>query len=179
MRGRKLFTSVVLILLTVTLVGVSEAQRPDPASEDSRIVEGFRIAPVQLRFRGNNRDLVGLGSYIVNAQGGCNDCHTSPPFAEGGNPHEGEPERINTENYLAGGVSFGPFVSPNLTPEENGRPGGMTFGEFLRAIRTGRDPDDGHIMQVMPWPVYRKMTRRDLRAVYEYLSAIPSAEPGE
>jgi len=26
----------------------------------------------------------------------------------------------------------------------------------------------------MPWPVYGKMTDRDLRAVYEFLSAIPS-----
>ena len=30
----------------------------------------------------------------------------------------------------------------------------------------------------MPWPVYRNMTDRDLRAVYEYLSSIPRAEPG-
>jgi hypothetical protein len=29
----------------------------------------------------------------------------------------------------------------------------------------------------MPWPVYGKMTRRDLSAVYAYLSAIPSCEP--
>jgi hypothetical protein len=24
---------------------------------------------------------VGLGSYLVNAAGGCNDCHTNPPYA--------------------------------------------------------------------------------------------------
>jgi len=41
-------------------------------------------------------------------------------------------------------------------------------------MRTGRDPDDGHILQVMPWPVYRNMTDGDLRAIYEYLRAIPS-----
>jgi hypothetical protein len=29
----------------------------------------------------------------------------------------------------------------------------------------------------MPWPVYAKMTDDDLRAIYEYLSAIPHAEP--
>lgn len=179
MKGKSLTAGVALILLIFALAGSSEAQRPDPNSEESRIQEGFRIAPVQLRFRGNNRDLVGLGSYIVNAQAGCNDCHTNPPFAEGGNPHEGEPERINTEGYLAGGTTFGPFISPNITPDDNGRPAGLTFGQFLQAMRTGRDPDDGHIMQVMPWPVYRKMTRRDLRAVYEYLSAIPSVDSEE
>jgi hypothetical protein len=28
----------------------------------------------------------------------------------------------------------------------------------------------------MPWPVYRNMTDHDLRAIVEYLSAIPHAE---
>jgi hypothetical protein len=30
---------------------------------------------------------------------------------------------------------------------------------------------------VMPWPVYQSMTDHDLRAIYEYLKAIPHAEP--
>jgi hypothetical protein len=28
----------------------------------------------------------------------------------------------------------------------------------------------------MPWPVYQDLTDRDLRAIYEYLAAIPHAE---
>jgi hypothetical protein len=32
------------------------------------------------------------------------------------------------------------------------------------------------LLQVMPWPVYRNMTDRDLRAIYEYLRAIPCVE---
>jgi hypothetical protein len=170
--------ALLLIALTLSLTGISEAQRTDPNSEEARIQQGFRIAPVPLKLRRNNRDLVGLGSYIVNAQGGCNDCHTNPSYAPGGDPFQGEPEQINTENYLAGGRAFGPFISANLTPDDNGRPAGLTFQQFLQVMQTGHDPDDGHILQVMPWPVYRKMTRRDLRAIYEYLSAIPQAEPG-
>jgi hypothetical protein len=136
---------------------------------------GFRIAPVPLNVRGKSARLVGLGSYIVNAQGGCNDCHTHPSYAEGGNPHLGEPEVVNMEQYLTGGTQFGPFTSPNITPDEDGRPAGLTFEEFKAVIRTGRDPDgSGRILQVMPWPVYSKMTDLDLRAIYEYLRAIPS-----
>lgn len=30
------------------------------------------------------------------------------------------------------------------------------------------------ILQVMPWPAFGKKTDRDLEAIYEYLSAIPS-----
>lgn len=175
MRGKSLAAATVLIFLIVPLGGSSEAQNSDVA----RIQQGFRIAPVPLNFRRNVRDLVGLGSYIVNAQGGCNDCHTNPPYAEGGNPFEGEPEQINTEHYLAGGTAFGPFVSANITPDATGRPHGLTFQEFLQVMRTGHDPHEEGILQVMPWPVYGKMTRRDLRAVYEYLSAIPPAQPAE
>ena len=54
---------------------------------------------------------------------------------------------------------------------------GLTLEDFISAIRTGHDPDNpSEILQVMPWPVFRNMTDRDLTAVYTYLSAIPHAE---
>ena len=53
---------------------------------------------------------------------GCNDCHTVPSYAVGGNPFLGEPEVINAPCYLAGGAAFGPFVSRNITPRANGLP---------------------------------------------------------
>jgi hypothetical protein len=60
---------------------------------------------------------------IVNAQGGCNQCHTFPPYAPGGNLFLGGPERINSARYLARGIPFGPdIVSPNITPDASGRP---------------------------------------------------------
>ena len=141
---------------------------------------GFRISPVPLNLIGKNRELVGLGSYIVNAQGGCNDCHTYPNYAPGGDPYQGQPLAINSSQFLTGGRQFGPFTSRNLTPDLKGRPAGLTFDEFEHVIRTGDEPDrpaGSHlppILQVMPWPVYANMTKRDLRAIYEYLSAIPS-----
>jgi hypothetical protein len=59
----------------------------------------------------------------------------------------------------------------------------MTFDQFKLVIRTGIDLDKAHpqfgpLLQVMPWPVYQSMTDQDLRAIYEYLSAIPPAQPG-
>ena len=153
---------------------LSLASGDDPGAEQARIARGFQIAPVKLKLKGRNRDLVGLGSYIVNAQGGCNDCHTNPPYAAGGDPFKGEPEQINTAGYLAGGTAFGPFVSANITPDEDGLPAGLTYQEFKKVLRTGHEPDEpGELLQVMPWPVYGKMTDRDHRAIYEYLSAIP------
>lgn len=152
------------------------AREGDKSFSDSRIRTGFEISPVPLSLRGKNLAQVGLGSYLVNAVGGCNDCHTRPSYVEGGDPHQGETPIINAEEYLTGGRMFGPVAtSPNLTPDENGRPGGLTFAEFKHVIRTGRVPDGSNrILQIMPWPVYANMTDADLRAIYEYLSAIPS-----
>jgi hypothetical protein len=160
------------------------ASAPAPDTEAARIFRGYQIAPVPLRLRGLDRDLVGLGSYIVNAQAACNDCHTNPPYAAGGNPYMGQPKKINVEHYLAGGQQFGPFTSRNLTPEgAKGLPAGLTFPQFKLVMRTGIDLDHQHpqmgpLLQVMPWPAYQSMTDRDLQAIYEYLRAIPTAEPG-
>ncbi|WP_426749500.1 cytochrome C [Myxococcus sp. Y35] len=154
------------------------AQVPVGAVEQERIDIGLRISPVPLKLEGLDRNLVGLGSYIVNAQGGCNDCHTQPGYAPGGDPFQGQPEKINTEHFLAGGRPFGPgIVSSNITPDAQGLPGGMTYEHFLAVMRTGRE-EDGSIIPVMPWPIYAKMRDQDLRAVYEYLRAIPPAQPG-
>lgn len=143
--------------------------------DQARVRIGYQIAPVPLNLAGKNRALVGLGSYIVNAQSACNDCHTHPEFAAGGSPFLGEAEVINAEQYLAGGRQFGPITSANITPDASGKPAGLTFEQFKAVMRTGHDPDDPNkILQVMPWHVYGKMIDRDLRAIYEYLRAIPS-----
>ncbi|HEU4624269.1 MAG TPA: hypothetical protein VFS52_05875 [Steroidobacteraceae bacterium] len=150
-------------------------QKDDEIFVSGRALEGLAIAPVHLSLKGKNVALVGLGSYLVNAVGGCNDCHTHPSYLPGGDPFQGESPIINADQYLAGGRQFGPFTSANITPDQDGRPAGLTFEEFKFLIRTGHDPDDpSRILQVMPWPVYANMTSTDLRAIYEYLRAIPS-----
>lgn len=170
-----------LVLIAVS-VGWREAAAggddDDNGGDRSRIARGFDIAPVSLDLRRKNRALVGLGSYLVNAGGGCNDCHTNPPYVHGGNPFNGERKQVNQAHYLAGGTPFGPFTSRNLTDVTDEH----SFDEFLEIMRNGKDFDNAHpqispLLQVMPWPVYQDLTTRDLRAIYEYLSAIPNAEP--
>jgi hypothetical protein len=148
----------------------------DGGDDESRIKRGFDIAPVPLDLTGKNRALVGLGSYIVNAQGGCNDCHTHPAYVPDEGPFLGLPTQINAAQYLTGGRQFGPFTSRNLTPDATGKPAGLTLEQFQNVLRTGQDPEGppGDLLQVMPWPVYGNMVDRDFRAIYEYLRAIPS-----
>ncbi len=115
--------------LTITLVGIAlammlvrsprvQAQNDQGNDEDSLVRRGFEIAPVPLNLVGKNRDLVGLGSFIVNGQSDCNGCHTAgwPPnfnFANGGNPYFGQPQKTDPTTYLAGGADFGPAVPPS------------------------------------------------------------------
>ncbi len=177
MKAKNLMIPFALTGIVLAMASTSEGQRPAQDTEAARIQQGFRIAPVPLRAARLDKNLVGLGSYIVNAQTGCNDCHTNPPFAAGGDPYQGERKRINAAHYLAGGTSFGPFLSPNITPDSDGLPAGLTFPEFRSVMRSGHDPDEpGRLLQVMPWPIYGEMSDRDLKAVYEYLRAIPHAE---
>jgi hypothetical protein len=180
--------------------------KSDRNDDESRIKRGFAIAPVPLNLEGKNRALVGLGSYIVNAVADCDGCHSAGPqteFAPGRNPYFGQPAKVNPKTYLGGGRDFGPLIpntpdiiSRNLTPDKTGMPeGGHTFEEFLQILRTGVDMDhlhppcsatvttncfpppfDGDLLQVMPWPVHHNMTNHDIRAIYEYLSAIPCIE---
>jgi hypothetical protein len=166
--------TLVLAGAVVTWGGVAMG-----AQGHSTIQRGAALSPVPLDMKGLNRALVREGSYIVNAQGGCNDCHTAPPYAPGGDPFQGEEEVVNADCYLAGGIPFGPFVSRNITPRADGRPAGRTYEQFKELMRHGTDfrDDDTPILQVMPWPVYGKMVDRDLRAVYEYLRAIPMINP--
>jgi hypothetical protein len=169
---------------SVTADDTVDAQDSDSLGTlQERIARGFEIAPVPLNLEGKDHDLVGLGSYLVNAVGGCNDCHTNPPYAEGHDPFLAQSPKVNASRYLAGGTAFGPFVSRNLTPRANGRPANLTFEQFRIVMRRGYDlkgrapfvpTRNQDRLQVMPWPVYSHMRRTDLRAIYEYLRAIPS-----
>lgn len=181
-------TGWILFFFGIFLLGTGSSSRAQEScplgGQVTSILRGFEIAPVPLDLIGKNPLLVGLGSYIVNAQGACNDCHTEPAYAPGGNPFLGEPEQINTEGYLQGGGAFGPFIARNLRPcDAVGQPAGLTLEEFITVMRTGADlkdaafePPDTPILQVMPWVVYTKMADCDLQAIYEYLRALPPTE---
>ena len=114
-------SAFVVILLAGMFVSSTRVRAQHNEDEDndrtaSKIRIGFQIAPVTLNLAGKNRALVGLGSYIVNAQADCNGCHSAGPateFLPGGNPYFGQPEKINPATYLSGGRDFGGFPAPN------------------------------------------------------------------
>lgn len=160
-----------LLVLMSTLISSPHAQAQGNSDDESKIQQGFAIAPVSLNLLGKNRALVGMGSYLVNAVGDCNGCHTSggPPnfnYAANHNPYFQfqMPTMTDPTQYLAGGSDFGPalpfnvppglaygsyvgpdMISRNLTPDKNGVPeGGMTLAQFTLILRTGVDMDNIH-----------------------------------
>ena len=162
-------TGAIVILLAIALAAVSmRAPRVQASGDDtdSRVRMGFQIAPVPLNLDGKDRALVGLGSYLVNAIGDCNGCHSSgaPPlgfynFVTGRNPYFNQPAKVDPTVYLNGGANFGTVGTPtgpngysgpaiitrNLTPDKNGRPeGGHTLAEFTQILRRGTDFDHIH-----------------------------------
>jgi hypothetical protein len=176
-------TCSTLAALPASIAAADLADRAGSRDEEAQqIRRGFVIAPVRLDLRGKDSELVGLGSYIVNTSA-CNDCHTHPAYAAGGDPFAGQPEQVNVAQYMAGGREFPPtrFVSPNITPDEDGKPAGLTLAQFRITMRTGHNPLDPptQILHVMPWPSFGKKTDHELRAMYEYLRAIPSLPDNE
>jgi hypothetical protein len=175
------------IMLSVALSSLPDrrarAQDGGDQGEQSRIQQGFAIAPLPLDLKGQNPALVGLGSYYVNAVSECVDCHTNfPQYLPGGNPFLGQPKQFNLTNYLRGGRPFpapdptgveNPIRSRNLRPV-NGLPAGLTLAQFMDVMRSGTDYDHpGRLLQIMPWPTFQNMTDRDLHAIYAYLSTLP------
>ena len=120
----KMAVGAVLTLGVIALVGLLstsptvQAQNNGNSDEKQLVRIGYAIAPVPLNLDGKDRDLVGLGSFIVNAQGDCNGCHTAggPPnfnYANNGNPYFlNQPLGTKTDptTYLAGGAPFGQAV---------------------------------------------------------------------
>jgi hypothetical protein len=161
MNSKRIFGAVGTVAVSVTIMAmVSSSVRvkasDDPGRDDDLVRRGFEIAPVPPKLERQDWRAVGLGSYLVNAIGSCNDCHSAGPqtqYLPGGNPYFGQPTKTNPATYLGGGRNFGPIAGPtspdiisrNLTPDKTGLPiGGRTFEQFRKIIRTGQDLDHLH-----------------------------------
>ena len=144
--------------------------------------QGLSIAPVPLKLAGltsNQVELVGNGSYIVNALADCPNCHGAPPAYLGGGcaaPDAGPP--------ACTGITFATpgftVTARNLTPDPTTGLQ-LTEAQFISAIRTGADyhgvasgASPTQSLLVMPWLTFRWMSLYDLESVYAYLHAIPA-----
>src|SRR5215469_17043778 len=155
--------SVMVLVAGMLVTSPRGLAQPGASFDPARVEQGLAIAPVKLTYPKEYRNLVGFGSWLVNAVGDCNGCHNggSPPnfsYAPGGNPYFNQPTKVDPTVYLSGGQDFGQvavdanfnpigphIISRNLTPDYTGRPeGGNTFEQFLQIIEHGTDLDHLH-----------------------------------
>ena len=187
--SRALAAAAGAVLLHFVTLGSALADDDHALRADQRASIGFEIAKTQNIALDPNVPSQGLGSYLVTVSS-CNDCHSQPNFAPGGDPYSRQPKQVNLPTYLAGGRSFpvpAGTCSANLSPApQTGLPAGLTRAQFIYVIRTGCDPQDENfndpqtcgLLQVMPWPNFGTTLRRyELSAIYDYLSALPHTEP--
>ncbi len=67
-------SALAVVVVGGLLIHSPRLQAQNQGNDDeSKIKQGFDIAPVKLNIAGKDRALVGLGSYLVNAVGDCND----------------------------------------------------------------------------------------------------------
>ena len=146
----KWLVGTVVALVAIILAGMInttrrvQAQDEGNSDEDTLVHIGYAIAPAPLNLEGKNpeqRRLVGLGSFIVNAQADCNGCHTAggPPnfnYANNGNPYFLNPPlgtKTDPTTYLAGGSPFGQAV-----------PSSASIGGFPPGSIPASYPPDGY-----------------------------------
>jgi hypothetical protein len=190
------FPALAVTIILVSAMGLAAGVQDGRADDQQHAADARRAAIGAEIAAQNGIDLepitpsIGLGSYLVNVAG-CNDCHTWPNYVPNRDPFARQPAQVNVANYLAGGREFdlptAKFCSRNITPAPGTHmPAGLSEADFLYLIRTGCDPQDPKfrepqqctLLQVMPWPLYRQMATSDLKAIYAYLSALPTTEPG-
>jgi hypothetical protein len=168
-------TALIIVLAGMQLVSHKVHAEDQSESDATLAAIGLRIAPSFINMDGKDRTLVGLGSFIVNAQADCNGCHGSDPVNEylvPGNPYFlpplNHPVKYNQATYLNGGQNFGPvgpgivqdknsplyagpglgpnIITRNLTPDYTGNPeGGNNLARFIKIMRTGHDFDQLHL----------------------------------
>lgn len=111
--------------------------------------------------------LLERGNYLVNGIMACNHCHT--PKDKTGTP-------VMERQFAGGSQRFNeiPFsaTGPNITPDRDTGIGNWSASELKRALTEGVRPNGVQLAIIMPYPLYRVLTPRDLEAVVTYVHSV-------
>lgn len=117
-----------------------------------------------------HEEVVARGKYLVEAIGGCNDCHTpmGPQGPDMTKMLAGAEIPFKLVDKMVGAVPWAP-VSPAIA----GVPAGYTEASLAKLLMDGT-PGDGSPARA-PMPMYR-MNEADATAVAAYLASLPKPE---
>ncbi|HEU0289457.1 MAG TPA: c-type cytochrome [Burkholderiales bacterium] len=113
------------------------------------------------------QSLIERGDYLVNGIMTCNHCHT--PKDKAGNPvmarqFAGGAQRFDEVTFTASGS--------NITQDAETGIGKWSDSDIRRALIDGVRPNGTKLAFVMPYPLYKTLTARDLDAVVAYLRTV-------
>lgn len=157
---------------------VERALLPDTTRDADGVLRGFTIQPLAqpdlTSLAPSEQSLFGRGSYLVNAVGRCNECHTNPP-------RNLVTQKINTAAYLAGGMVFaapaGQLLKRSMSRNLCGAANGYTapFTDFAVTLASGLRAGSTADPIAWPMPIWalRNLTTPDLEAVFTYLRRVP------
>jgi hypothetical protein len=155
------------------------------------------IASSEVSAQGGSKGEVSAarGKYLVEAIGGCNDCHTPYKMGENGPEPDmtrmlsGHPAGVTvtptptlggpwmasvTATFTAWSGPWGLSYTRNLTPDNDTGLGTWTEQQFIDTLRNGRERGRGRaLLPPMPWQSFRLMTDEDLKSIWAYLRTIP------
>jgi mono/diheme cytochrome c family protein len=101
------------------------------------------------------------GEYVFRLSGGCS-CHT---------------DIKNKGAFLSGGraiqTPFGTFYGANITRDADTGLGAWGEADFIRAMTQGVRKDGEHLFPAFPYTSFTRMTERDLKDLWAYLSTVP------
>jgi mono/diheme cytochrome c family protein len=156
------------------------------------------IGSTDTRAQGGTGVSVARGKYLVEAVGGCNDCHT--PYKMGDNGPEPDMTRMLSGHPAGASVTPPPHLSgpwmaavsntftawagpwglsytKNLTPDKDTGLGTWTEQQFVDTLRNGREQGRGRqLLPPMPWQDFRLMNDDDLKSIFAFLKTIPAVK---
>ncbi|HWC54367.1 MAG TPA: cytochrome c [Chitinophagaceae bacterium] len=127
-----------------------------------RVVKAFLIKPV-----GPSGDVpesvtpdttANYGKYLAMSVANCSGCHTKRDLMTG----------AFTGEYFAGGMEIDGFITPNLTPDPDGRIYNWSKKNFIDRFRMGKLIPKSP----MPWNSFKRMNDDELTAIYNYLKSL-------
>lgn len=162
---RQLKPRIVALVGTFSALGLAElalsqmpALPPLPAHPSTAITPQ-RLLATPIEHSTPNAAQLNRGRYLV-AAGDCLSCHVR----EGGEPFAGG---------LGLNTPFGVIYTSNITPDKDTGIGGWTADQFYQAMHDGKDDEGEDLYPAFPYPWFRKVSREDDDAIYEFLKTIP------
>lgn len=178
----KRFNRALLVCAGVVMLGACQQATSAPPAA-SPAAEAPKQTPAE------------RGKYLIDAVGGCDDCHTPKKMGPNGPEPDmtrrlsGHPEssKLAAPPKMSGGWMaaasddltawagpWGMSYTTNLTPDQNTGLGIWTEEMFIRALREGKHMGQSRpILPPMPWQTLRNMTDDDLKAVFAFLRTLP------